>query len=167
MKIKIVNCPDRDFRPYVMESVNFFAEQLIPDGRIRSRCTVKVHFNHKIKDCGYAMVEDYNSKNQPRKFLLEVNPNQGVRGIFETIAHEMVHIKQYVMGETNDQLSKWRGRKVDSDTLDYWEHPWEIDAFGREAGLTHKFVCQNQLWDVFEDYRDPSLPMVAQPIKWK
>jgi hypothetical protein len=167
MKIKIVNCPDRDFKPYVEDAVAFFAEQLIPDGRIRSRCTTKVRFNYKIKDCGYASVEDVNSKNQPRKFLLEVNPNQGVRGIFETIAHEMVHIKQYVTGETNDSLSKWRGRKVDSDTLDYWEHPWEIDAFGREAGLTHKFVCQNQLWDVFEDYRDPSLPMVAQPIKWK
>lgn len=167
MKIKIVNCPDKDFRPYVNDAVTFFAEQLIPDGRIRNRCTTKVYFNTKIMVCGYATVEACNSKNQPRKFIIEVNPYQGVRGIFATLAHEMVHIKQYILDETNDTLSKWHGRKVDSDAIDYWLHPWEIDAFGREAGLTHKFVVQNQLWDVFKDYRDPSLPMEPKSIGWK
>ena len=167
MKIKIVNCPDRDFRPYVIEAITYFAEHLIPDGRVRNRCTTKVRFNSSLKDCGYAMVESCNSRNQPRKFLIEVNPNQGARGILETIAHEMVHIKQYITGETNDQLSVWRGRKVDSDAIDYWDHPWEIDAFGREVGLSHRFVVQNQLWDVFEGYRDPSLPFEPKSIEWK
>lgn len=166
MKIKIVNCPDRDFKPYVEEAISFYAEQLIPDGRIRNRCTTKVRFNHKISDYGVASVEACNAKNQPRKFLIEIHPGIGVRAILETLAHEMVHVKQYIMGETNDQLSVWRGRKLDSDAIDYWDHPWELDAYGREPGLSYKFVTQNQLWDVFPDFRNPELPIITKPIMW-
>jgi hypothetical protein len=167
MKVTIVNCPDRDFKPYVKDAVEFYAEQLIPDGRIRNVCTTKVRFNSKIEEYGFASVQSFNSKNQPRKFLIEIHPGIGVRAILETLAHEMVHVKQYITGETNDELSKWHGRKINSDAVDYWDHPWEIDAYGREPGLTYKFICKNQLWDVFPDYRNPSIPIVSVPIKWK
>ena len=167
MKIKIVICPDRDFKPYVEEAISFYAEQLIPDGRIRNRCTTKVRFNHKISDYGVASVEACNAKNQPRKFLIEIHPGIGVRAILETLAHEMVHVKQYIMGETNDQLSVWRGRKLDSDAIDYWDHPWEIEAMGLESGLLTKFATAEKLWEVFSDFRNPDGPLRKSKIRWK
>ena len=79
----------------------------------------------------------------------------------------MVHVKQYIHNETNDDLSVWHGKKFNSDKMDYWSHPWEIDAHGRETGLLTKFAISECLWEVFEEFRNPNLPIVSIPIKWK
>lgn len=167
MQVKVVNCPDKDFKPYVERAAQFFAKELIPSKRIRNNCSVKIRFDGSMKEFGYANVEDYNTRNQARKFLIEIHPGLGARMILETLAHEMVHVKQYIMNETNDELSMWRGDFVDYDSLDYWSHPWEIDAHGREGGLLVKFSHEERLWEVFQGFRNPNLPIVSVPIKWK
>ena len=167
MKVKVTNCPDKDFKPYVEKAVLFFAKELIPNTRIRNNCQTVVRFNSNLKDFGSATVSGTNSKKEPRRFIIEVHPGIEARNILSTIAHEMVHIKQYIHGETNDQLSMWRGKKVDSDKVEYWIQPWEIDAYGREIGLFTKFAMAEKLWDVFEGFKNPDLPIVSVPIKWK
>lgn len=167
MKVKIVNCPDKDFKPYVEKAVTFFASELITNTRIRNNCHTTIRFTNKIKDFGYATIEQNNTRKQPRRFLIEIHPGIEVKNILSTIAHEMVHVKQYIYGETNEQLSSWRGKKINSDKIEYWTHPWEIDAYGREIGLITKFAVKEKLWDVFEGFKNPDLPIVSVPIRWK
>ena len=167
MKVKITNCPDKDFKPYVEKAILFFAKELIPNTKIRNNCQTIVRFNATLKDFGSAVVEGTNTRKQPRRFVIEVHPGIEVRNILSTLAHEMVHIKQFICGETDDQLSVWKGKRFDSDKIDYWLHPWEIDAHGREVGLLTKFVTVEKLWDVFEGFKNPDLPIVSVPIKWK
>ena len=167
MQLKVVNCPDRDFKPYVERAALFYAKQLIPDGRLRNRCFTKIRFDAKIEEQGYCSVEQYNSRNQPREFLIEIHPGLGVRTILGVLAHEMVHVKQYLTGETDEDLGSWKGKKVNYERTDYWDQPWEIDAHGREDGLLTKFAVQECLWEVFHGFRDPSLPVVSVPIKWR
>ena len=45
-----------------------------------------------------------------------------------TLAHEMVHVKQYAKGEINVWLNKWHKQKIDTDTVPYEQLPWEIEA---------------------------------------
>ena len=126
-----------------------------------------IRFDGNLEEYGYASVEDYNTRKQAREFLIEIHPGIGARKILETLAHEMVHVKQYIFNETDDNLSVWRGKKINSDKVDYWNHPWEIDAHGRETGLLTKFAVQECLWEVFDEFRNPNLPIVSVPIKWK
>ena len=72
-----------------------------------------------------------------------------------------------IQNETNDQLTKWRGKRINSDKVDYWVQPWEIDAYGRETGLLTKFAISEHLWEIFDDFVNPGEPIVKQPIKWK
>ena len=167
MNVKVSNCPDKYFKPFVERAALFYAKELIPNARIRNNCHTLIRFDGKLSEYGYASVEDYNTKKEPREFLIEIHPGIGSRKILETLAHEMVHIKQYIMGETNDELSVWRGKKYDSDKIDYWNHPWEIDAHGRETGLLTKFAVAECLWEVFDDFKDPNVPIVSTPIRWK
>lgn len=167
MKVIVKNCPDKNFKPYVERALSFYSKELIPNTRVRNNCETTIRFTSKIKDFGYAIVKSSNSRKQPRKFLIEVHPGIGARNILETLAHEMVHIKQYINGETDDQLTVWRGQSIDSNTVEYWSHPWEIDAYGREVGLFTKFAMKEKLWDVFENIKNPDLPIVSIPIKWK
>lgn len=55
-----------------------------------------------------------------------------------TLAHECVHLKQYAMGEIDENMNTWKGTRVPKST-DYWDSPWEIEAYGREKGLYIRF----------------------------
>ena len=33
----------------------------------------------------------------------------------------------------------WKRHRIDAEKLDYWEHPWEIEAYGREKCLFEMF----------------------------
>lgn len=167
MRIKVFNCPDKNFKPYVEDAALFYAQELITNTRIRNNCQTIIRFDGNLKEYGYASIEDYNTQKKPREFLIEIHPGIGVKNILSTLAHEMVHVKQYINGETDDQLSVWRGKKINSDQVDYWDHPWELDAHGREIGLFYKYSVKNCLWEVFEEFKNPNLPIVSTPIKWK
>lgn len=58
-------------------------------------------------------------------------------------------------------------KKINSDEVEYWSHPWEIDAYGREIGLLTKYVTSEHLWEVFSEFQNPTAPLVPKPIKWK
>lgn len=167
MKVRILNCPDKDFKPYVERAVRFYSKELIPNSRIRNNCTAIIKFDNTIQNYGSCGAEGYNTKNEPREFLIEIHPGIGAHNIFETLAHEMVHVKQLIFHETNDELSIWKGKRVNSDLLDYWHHPWEIDAHGHEAGLMTKFAIEECLWEIFDGFVNPNLPIVSKPIIWK
>ena len=167
MKLSIVGCPDKErFRPYVKRAAIFFAEQLITK-KMLENIYLRIKFDSKLEVYGYASVEEYNDSGKPREFCIEINPNIGAHDILETLAHEMVHVKQLIYHETNDELSVWKGKRVNSELVDYWHHPWEIDAHGREDGLLTKFAVHECLWEIFEGFKDPSLPILSKPIRWK
>jgi hypothetical protein len=79
----------------------------------------------------------------------------------------MVHIKQYVNGELNDTMTNWRGKKINSDNIEYWSQPWEIEDLGKEVGLLTNLPLQEILWEVFEGFRDRYAPILMTPIQWK
>jgi len=59
-------------------------------------------------------------------FEIDIKRSQKLRSMLTTLAHEMVHVKQYLEGSIPDDYR---------DQTDYWDRPWEIEAHGREAGL--------------------------------
>jgi hypothetical protein len=168
MNLSIVGCPDKErFRPYVKRAVYFYAEELL-SSKMLENIYLRVKFDKNIKDCyGYASVEERTDWGKARDFLIEINPKIGARDILKALAHEMVHIKQYAYDETNDNLTRWKGLPMDGDFEDYWRQPWEIEAYGLEAGLFRKFVVKEKLWDVFQGINNPDLPIEEEPIGWR
>ena len=64
--------------------------------------------------------------------------------ILKTLGHELVHVKQYVTGELNwrEVGLTYKGVHYDPDNLrEYFELPYEIEAFGRERGLLVSFLA--------------------------
>ena len=70
-----------------------------------------------------------------------------IKNIVLCLAHELVHVKQYLNNEMfdyNDDMSvRFKGEihKVMSDEENeaYYESPWELEAYGREQGLYKMF----------------------------
>jgi len=157
--------PDERFNEYVQRASQFYAEQLFPKQLLR-HLVVSVKFNKHLDAYGYASIEKRNTKGQAREFLIELHPYISGKEILKALAHEFVHVKQYVYGELNESQTEWQGEPIDSDAMDYYELPWEREAFGREAGLFTNFAKKESLWNVFEDVCNPDTPVQPVPIGW-
>ena len=85
----------------------------------------------------------------PREFDIEVDYKLSMRQILETIAHEMVHVKQYARNEMCDadnpstNKTSWKSNSVCTKSTEYWDLPWEIEAHGREVGLFVRWAQAN------------------------
>jgi hypothetical protein len=168
MNLKIVKCPDKHFKPYIISAVQFYGEHLIPSKRLRDNINIVIKFNSKLKYWGLAYIDDMDlHPSRPRDFIIEIHPWLGAALILKTLAHEMVHIKQYARCEINDSLSKWKDQRIDSDNLDYYKHPWEMEAYSMEVGLLTKYVVKEKLWEVFGDVSNPDSEIVKKEIIWK
>lgn len=165
MQVDVINCRDDRLIDYIVRAIEFYGEQLISK-RILNNVCIEVRFD-ELDDLGGASIEGYNTAKKPREFLIEINRKLGGKSILSTLAHEMIHIKQFVYCETNECLSKWKDDHIDSDSIDYYDLPWEIEAYGREQGLFSKFVVKEKLWDVFEDISVPNTPPEEEPVGWK
>jgi hypothetical protein len=59
------------------------------------------------------------------------------------LAHELVHVKQHVSDKFgfNSWIRMYRfGSEYYPEDIDYWDCPWEIEAYGRELGLYKMFM---------------------------
>ena len=75
-----------------------------------------------------------------------VDPSIDHERLIITLAHEMVHVKQYARGQVthskNRKARYWMGKKVKED---YYNQPWEIEAFSKERVLANKvFAIMNK-----------------------
>lgn len=98
---------------------------------------------------------------RPREFTIQADSKLKLRRLLETIAHEMVHVKQFAKGEMVDVVRankiRWQGQYFDDKDAEYYDQPWEIEAHGREVGLFVRW-CEykgfaKQQWTQNEDYR--------------
>ena len=130
---------------YVESIMRFCHEKLMP--RMKT-LVIDVYIKNFGADdsCGYCMPVD--SGKNPRHFAIELSKTQRLRALLETVAHEMVHVKQYARNELKENAGVgkhlWKGDWV-SDTLDYYDLPWEVEAHGRERGLYIRYIQHHNL----------------------
>ena len=167
MFLRILGCPDKRFKSYVREAAEFFGQTLITNKRLYDNINLTIKFNKKLDFYGYSSVEGFNDNWKPREFMIQIRDGLGVEDVFETLAHEMVHVKQFAKGETNASLSRWHGAVIDPDAIEYYYQPWEIEAYGREEGLYMKFMVKHELWKIFKGIKNPHRPIKNKKIVWK
>ena len=121
------------------EAISFFADYLL-GRRLGKNVYIYVTFNQNLfkkeQNYGYVMPIDVAAR-FPRKFSIKIDAQLNNRRTLIALAHEMVHVKQYVRGELKDMVSpvrKWLG-KAFSDDYDYDLQPWEIQARKMESLL--------------------------------
>lgn len=144
MNVTLVNVPNKFNACQVFFAMGFYGEKLM-SLRMLSSLDIRVVYvpclelNYNIVgDCGW---EDDNIR--PREFMIRLDANMGNRKMLISLAHEMVHVKQYAKGEMRDMIrnsaTKWHRESVNTSDVDYWDLPWEIEAHGREVGLYERF----------------------------
>lgn len=130
-------------RNYVESITTFVVQKLMP--RMRGlELNIKLKTIHE--SCGYCLPTDDADPQRPREFDIEIKKDLPLRTLLETVAHELVHAKQFARGElyqsSRTAKHRWQGEWLDKNP-EYWDLPWEIEAHGREVGLFVRWCEQN------------------------
>lgn len=115
-----------------------------------------VYIDFRVEeDFGYdaeAGVADHADEEWPEDFDISVDPEllKDEEKLLQTIAHEMVHIVQYmdIRLIVKDKTFIWNGKVYPtSDKIthaEYYAFPWEVEAYGMEKALYHGFLESEQ-----------------------
>ena len=139
---------DNKTRKLVKTAAWWYAEKLMGKRLLRSlEITINLKKNLLDKDGheGTAIWEDDNIR--PKEFTISLDSTCTIRNILITLAHEMVHVKQWAKGEmyeyAEQDMVRFNKTKFNMANINYWDYPWEIEAFGRQLGLFVRF-CEDQ-----------------------
>jgi len=70
------------------------------------------------------------------EYEIDIKRSLRLRDMLTTLAHELVHVNQYELGQLNHCAE---------EEFDYWDKPSEIEAHGREVGLFVTWAEKNNL----------------------
>lgn len=75
----------------------------------------------------------------PKYLVMVLDSGLDYERLVLTIAHEMIHVKQYARGQIKHKLGRktyyWMGKPIRKQ---YFEQPWELEAFSKERILANK-----------------------------
>jgi hypothetical protein len=145
MNIRVANCIDKDFKHFIVDSTRYFISELLPKN-IYDELNIDIRFYKKLKEYGLTYYTE------PNTILIKLRKNMSVKNIFETLAHELVHAKQFVLGQIDNDLDTWYGKKV---TCDYMFQPWEVEANGLSYTLFFNYTHKHELWHIFTEIDNP------------
>lgn len=116
-------------------AIQYFADNLFSK-QMQRHVTLHFVFRRQLDCYGITTINDYNDRYLPRDFIIELNRCQSKDEMLKTIAHEMVHVKQYIYKELNDEQNLWHGVRI-SDNIPYDQQPWELEAEFVALNLYH------------------------------
>ena len=155
---------DTQLRVALYAMTEFAMAKLVPSSRLRNNISIDIHLKHHSEN-GEAMLSEFTNPKRPREFKIivdhhraEIDDYNRTRSdtewgheILKTLAHELVHVKQYVLGELKPVNNGFVFKKTlytPNTLLDYFESPFEVEAYGREKGLLVAFLGK---WKMIEE----------------
>lgn len=141
MDLSIRNLPTKFSLNTIRNVTEFYANRLMGN-KLANHVSVRLVFAkglRKTTGCfAWCTWEDDNHR--PREFTIMMDARMGEKMLLTTLAHEMIHVKQYAKGELKDMLSapsisRFRGKLYDFNNIDYMKLPWEKEAHNNEFQL--------------------------------
>ena len=121
-----VNGGTRNQRKYALSMAQYVCE------KFNVTPTVEINFRRMSNDPNFG----YCIELEDSEYEVDIKRTLRMREMLCTLAHEMVHVKQYELGQlTQDNEAG----------MDYWDKPSEIEAMGREHGLFVRWAEKERL----------------------
>ena len=77
---------------------------------------------------------------RPREFLIELQTHMEEELYIKTLLHELVHLRQWVVGSLRVRYGKLCYSKEPVENYDYWHQPHEIEAREQEETLYVEYM---------------------------
>ena len=114
---------------YAISMIMFFKKKFNIDPYIEV-CFRRQHLPYRHNSLGGCI------QMEEGEYRIDLDRSMRLRTMLTTLAHELVHVKQYECGELTQNSE---------DNIPYWDKPSEIEAYGREVGLFVTWAEENNL----------------------
>lgn len=141
IKLKIYGCSnDKPLKKCLSRASIYFLNQLLPKKR-NIDILVRIVENLLGKENAYGECYDYSNRINPSKYMIQLNGGMTPYETVTTLAHEMVHVKQFDKRELIflSTCTKWEKERFEKDINYTSEYPWEYEAEKLEKELTASF----------------------------
>lgn len=144
--------PKKITRQEIIQCASFLSDYLLNKRLSKNvKIVIKLKNNlYKRSKCfGSTIYTDDDARNdRHREFEIEMESNLGPVFMLRTLAHELVHVRQYARGQLVDpaygRYQKWRGVMFNENMVDYNDLPWEKEAMQLEK----------ELYELWKQHRD-------------
>ncbi len=142
IKFSIYGCSkDKRLKRRVGAAAVFFLQQLLPRKR-NIDVRIKLVKDLLAKENNYGECYDLDVSPGHKYYTIRLD-YADADTVIRTLAHEMVHVKQFARGELRmlytGYCAKWKGEKYPDD-IEYETSPWEVEANHIEPLLSGKFI---------------------------
>ena len=150
MNITITGMVGKRKQKAELEAAARFFANILMDPRMVRNITLDIEIEKDLDVCGECVDEE--GTRNPRWFTIRLKRDQD-EDIIKTLAHEMVHVKQHAKNELGEKRmalakgglkikTKWMGEfwEPKRNQHPYFDAPWEVEAYGREVGLYHRWL---------------------------
>ncbi len=123
--------------------VNFFLNLLV-SSRLKKTLTINLILDDILDGDTTGLCSTEDMTRCPKNFEIHLQvKGRSKASIIKTLAHELVHVKQYAKGEIYDHIDSgvvtYQKVRYYIDTMNYKDQPWEIEAYTKE----------NKLYDIY------------------
>lgn len=132
MKISVYNC-DPHQRKVVKSAIKTFINHIISDKFLIDSLNVRIKFVNALNADGFCEAINFDDDFGAVDYLIEIDADLSENNRFLTLAHEIIHVKQYLTGELSVDHKYWLGKKIKD--VDYNSQPWEIEAHNLEQSV--------------------------------
>ena len=144
MDISVKGHRSAKLKDEVATAAEFYGSILLPRG-IAKNVVLDIELKGKLDDSAAGYCEYSEKQGHVKFFVIELDKKEKKEDMLKNLAHEMVHLKQFALGELSNgfvfsRSTSWHDRRFDDSKVDYWDQPWEIEAYGREIGLYARYV---------------------------
>ena len=151
----------------VCAAVNLFSDHLFSP-KLSKHIVIELELKNHFKHHGDCDILEYNSQRKARTFKIRLRNKKSHKSFIKTLAHELVHVKQYALGEMSEFHDLWKDG-VDHKDTPYYDLPWEIEARTMEHILYDKYkssgLPKRQESVIIEDNAGIVLTAAREPSK--
>ena len=125
------------YRKRLCEDVScWFLNKFLP----RHKISLEILHRGLKRECVYGYCDFVGESYRPREFLIELDTHMHEDLYIQTLLHELVHLRQWVLGSLRSKRGKMYYGKQCVEDMDYWIQPHEVEAREQEETLYYEYL---------------------------
>jgi hypothetical protein len=119
---------------------SWFLNKFLP----RHKIEVEILHRGLRREGVYGYCDYVGESYRPREFLIEIGTYFDEELYIKTLLHELVHLRQWVVGSLRSKRGKMYYGKECVENYDYWHQPHEIEAHEQEETLYLEYLIEKK-----------------------
>lgn len=147
MKVYISGKAENITNKEIKQAIFFYLKKLLGNS-MSQKITVDVVIERDLLKTYemYAAISPLEADTRPKHYELEIDGKLSKKLFLVSLAHEMIHLKQFAKDQMRDletkRMTRWMGEYYVEDNIDYWSRPWEKEAHELEISLYESYIAQ-------------------------